>query len=59
MLTGDKMETAKCISKSTGLYNSEDKMWVISEIHNVEDMDSKLRELLNKLEKIKHVKKNI
>lgn len=34
MLTGDKMETAHCISISTGLLSSSDKVWQIERILN-------------------------
>lgn len=49
------METAKCISRSTGLYNPEDKMWVVADVETISEMEEKLKELLKELDQVRHV----
>lgn len=43
MLTGDKMETAHCISISTGLLASEDKVWQIERVTNGAELQQIMR----------------
>lgn len=49
MLTGDKMETAKNISVTTGLYNQTDTMYVIKDILDKDKMKEKLNDLIMKI----------
>lgn len=43
MLTGDKMETAHCISISTGLLAAQDKVWQIERITNGAELKQIMR----------------
>ena len=45
MLTGDKVETATCISISTGLKNRSQRHFFIKECKNINEVDYKLKEL--------------
>ena len=45
MLTGDKVETATCISISTGLKNRTQKHFFMKELHTVQEIESKLKEV--------------
>jgi len=45
MLTGDKVETATCISISTGLKNRTQKHFFMKELGTVQEIESKLKEL--------------
>jgi magnesium-transporting ATPase (P-type) len=45
MLTGDKVETATCISISTGLKNRSQRHYFMKECKNVNEVDYKLKEL--------------
>lgn len=50
MLTGDKLETAKSISITTGLYNQdEDELFVLKDVKTSEEMSEELKRLLGKL----------
>jgi magnesium-transporting ATPase (P-type) len=52
MLTGDKMQTAKSISLTTGLYNKlNDKLYTLSGITGKDEMTQKLKELSNQVQK--------
>lgn len=55
MLTGDKMETAKTISVTTGLYSSGDTLFLLDGINDKYQMREKLNELLVQI-KISKVK---
>lgn len=46
MLTGDKMETAKCISLSTGLLNRTDDVWLIDRITDGEELREKFNQFM-------------
>ncbi len=46
MLTGDKMETAKCISLSTGLLAKNDEIWLIDRVTDGHELRSKFQEYL-------------
>jgi phospholipid-translocating ATPase len=45
MLTGDKVETATCISISTGLKNRSQRHYFMKEMHSMNEVDYKLKEL--------------
>ena len=45
MLTGDKVETATCISISTGLKNRSQRHFYLKEWKNINEIDFKLKEL--------------
>lgn len=49
MLTGDKMETAKNISVTTGLYNPSDTLYVLKDILDKDQMKKKLNDLIQKI----------
>lgn len=50
MLTGDKLETAKSISITTGLYDvDQDELFVLKDVTSSEDMKEELDGLLNNL----------
>ena len=51
MLTGDKLETAKCISLSTGLLNRNDHMWEVNGITNGEILRQRFEECLQSYQK--------
>ncbi len=51
MLTGDKIETAKCIAISTGLKNKEQDILEIKDAENPEIIKSKLIELDKRINK--------
>ena len=51
MLTGDKLETAKCISLSTGLLNRNDHMWEVNGITNGEILRQRFVECLQSYQK--------
>jgi phospholipid-translocating ATPase len=38
MLTGDKMETARCISRSTGLMSRQDQVWLVDRITDSQEL---------------------
>lgn len=46
MLTGDKMETAKCISISTGLLAKKDEIWLIDRVESAEALNQKFNQYL-------------
>lgn len=50
MLTGDKMETAKNISVTTGLYNPSDTLYVLKDILDKDQMKKKLNDLIQKIQ---------
>lgn len=58
MLTGDKLETAKCISLSTGLLNRNDILWEASGITDSTTMATRLSEFLRAYDKHRVVKSN-
>jgi phospholipid-translocating ATPase len=45
MLTGDKVETATCISISTGLKSRSHRHYFMKEMHNVNEVEYKLKEV--------------
>lgn len=50
MLTGDKLETAKSISITTGLYDQDqDELFVLKDVKTSEEMSDELKRLLGKL----------
>ena len=55
MLTGDKMETARCISVSTGLLSPKDHIWMLDRITNGGEMKAKCSEYLGQYKKGKVV----
>lgn len=44
MLTGDKLETAICISISSGLKNPREEMYIIRDLETVEELNKHLEE---------------
>lgn len=46
MLTGDKMETARCISLSTGLLARQDKVWLVDRITDGKELREKFAEFM-------------
>lgn len=53
MLTGDKMETAKCISLSTGLYSKRDEIWLVDRITNGAELKAKFTSFLETFDRSK------
>ena len=54
MLTGDKMETAKTISVTTGLYNqTNDTLFLLDGIKDKDEMTRKLNDLLLRIKTTK------
>lgn len=49
MLTGDKMETAKTISVTTGLYSPNDTLFLLNGIKDKDEMKSKLQNLIERI----------
>lgn len=50
MLTGDKLETAKSISISSGLFNPNlDKIYTIQDVHTSVEMNTELKNLLSEV----------
>lgn len=47
MLTGDKLETARCISLSTGLLNHNDQVWEVSGVTTSSELRAKLNGFLD------------
>lgn len=50
MLTGDKIETATCISISTGLKNRSQRHFFMKELKNANEVDFKLKDLERNIE---------
>lgn len=46
MLTGDKMETARCISISTGLLGPRDEVWLVENVIDSHKLNDRFREFL-------------